>query len=69
MNNCYGVKNVQNLSLRIKWVSQKLIPHSFVPHCFIPYSLSSDHILEIKLFSLKWKNYSVRKIFSETPVL
>ena len=69
MNNCYGVKNVQNLSLRIKWVSQKLILHSFVPHCFIPYSLSSDHIRKIKLFSLKLKNYSVRKIFSETPVL
>ena len=60
---------MRNLSLRIKCSFSKLIPHFFVPHSFIPHSLSLDHISEIKLFILKWENYSVRIIFSETPVL
>ena len=31
--------------------------------------VSLVHISEIKLFALKRKNYSMRMIFSETPVL
>ena len=59
---------MRNLSLRIKWISQKLMPHSFVPRYFILHSLSLVHITEIKLFAMKWENYSVR-MFWETPVL
>ena len=68
-NNCHGVENAEFKSLELNVLSQKLIPHSFVPHSFIPHSLSLVHISEIKLFALKWENYSVRIIFSETPVL
>ena len=60
---------MQNLSLQIKWVSQKLIPHSFVPHHVVFHSLILVHVSEIKLFALKWEDYSVRIIFSETPIL
>ena len=51
---------MRNLSLRIKWVPQKLIPHSFFPHYFISHWLV--HISEIRklLFALKLENYSVR---------
>ena len=60
---------MQDLSLQIKWVSQKLIPHSFVPHHVVFHSLILVHVSEIKLFALKWEDYSVRIIFSETPIL
>ena len=60
---------MRNLSFRLNVVSQKLILHSFVWHSFNPNSLSLIYISEIKLFALKWENYSVGIVFPETPVL
>ena len=68
-NNCHGVENAEFKLFELDVVSQKLIPHSFVLHSFIPQSLSLVHISKIKLLALKWGNYSVRIIFSKTPVL
>ena len=53
---------IRNLSLRIKSSFLK-IPHFFAPESFIPYLLSLVHISELKLFALKWQNYSVRIFF------
>ena len=68
-NNCHGVENGKFKLFELNVVSQKLIPHSFVPNSFILHSLSLVHIIEIKLSSLKWENYSMRIIFSEKAVL
>ena len=68
-NNCHGVENTEFKLFELNVVSQELIPHSFALHSFIPHSLNLVHISEIKLFALKWENYSARIIFSETPVL
>ena len=68
-NNYHGVENGKFKLFELNVVSQKLIPHSFVPNYFILHSLSLVHIIEIKLSSMKWENYSMRIIFSEKPVL